>query len=167
MVVETKKSSANPIQADFAGQRRLSQRGNSSGAIEGIIFEDTNGDGVWQSDELPLEGMAVYLDTDSSGEFDETKPVAITDSTGRFHFDGLPPGTYTVRVVPHRLYAVTAPPGGFQTVTVTSVAETELRFGCKPLRRRREEVSSNPAPVPAQSEETTEVPTDEETSDAD
>jgi hypothetical protein len=139
-----------PSEVDYEGQRPPSQRANSTGSIVGIVFEDTNGDGLWQSGEPPLEGMMVYLDTTSTGEFDDSKPVAVTDNAGRFHFDGLLPGTYFVRVVPHRLYAVTTPSEGLATVTVTSEGSTPIVFGCKPLRRRVAEQTPVPATTIAQ-----------------
>lgn len=110
---------------------------NSTGTIAGTVFEDDNGDGVWQrTAELPLEGMSVYLDVGNTGEYDESKPIAVTDSNGQFHFAGLTPGTYTLRVVPHRLFAVTAPTTGLAQVVVTSEGSATVIFGCKPLRPR-------------------------------
>jgi hypothetical protein len=126
-----------PSEVTFVGQRPPSSRGITTGSIWGTVFEDTNGDGIWQSNELPLEDLVVYLDIGNTGVYDPTKPTATTDSAGHFHFDGLTPGTYTVRVVPHRLYAVTSPVDGFQTVTVSSEGSVPIMFGCKPLRRRQ------------------------------
>jgi hypothetical protein len=131
------KATEIPSDATFVGQRPPSSRGISTAAIWGTVFEDTNGDGNWENGELPLEGLAVYLDVGNTGEYDASKPTALTDSAGHFHFDGLPPGTYTVRVVPHHLFTVTSPADGFQTVTVTSEGGAPIMFGCKPLRRRQ------------------------------
>src|SRR5262249_28459296 len=57
-----------PSSVDLDGQGLTTSRAVSTGSIVGTIFEDTNGDGVRQGDELPLEGMGVFLDVgDSAG----------------------------------------------------------------------------------------------------
>jgi uncharacterized repeat protein (TIGR01451 family) len=123
-------------------QRVANSQANSAGRIDGIIFEDTNGDGFWSTDELPLEGMPVYLDLNNNGEFDESKPLTYTDDSGRFSFGGLVPGTYTVRLVPHRLFAISYPEGNRQEVSVSSEGSVTVKFGCKPMRSRSSQTST-------------------------
>jgi uncharacterized repeat protein (TIGR01451 family) len=109
-----------------------------TGMITGAVFVDVNADGIWQVGEPPLEGMRVFLDLTGTGAFDATKPVAVTDNDGQYHFDGLAPGLYTVRLVPHSLYSVTAPLGGLAQVRVVAGKKVSITFGCKPLRPRHD-----------------------------
>ena len=47
----------------------------------------------------PIEGVRLILDS-GGGDIDQM-PTALTDASGRYHFDGVPPGTYTLRrIVP-------------------------------------------------------------------
>jgi hypothetical protein len=115
---------------------RPSSRASSTSTITGIVFDDLNGDGVWQEGEPALEGMRVYLEVIDGGEFDENKPCTVTDDNGQFHFDGLAPRAYKVCVVPHRLYAVTAPDAGFHEVQLQPETTASVTFGCKPQRPR-------------------------------
>jgi len=140
---------------------RASSQGDTVGSITGIVFEDTNGDGIWQPDEPTLEGMAVYLDLPGGLEGDENKPFALTDANGKFRFDGLTPGPYTVRTVPHRLYVVSSPETGAEHAQVEPGNTAAVTFGCKPQSRRQ---PSNPdARMPSQEmkmDETAQAPVD-------
>jgi uncharacterized repeat protein (TIGR01451 family) len=145
-----------PSDVTIVQPTRPSSRGNSTGIITGRVFEDTNGDGLWQSDELPLEGMAVYLDIGNTGEYDESQPIAYTDNNGQFSFIGLAPGTYTVRVVPHRLFSVTSPVEGAAKVVVAADGTAAITFGVKPVRPRgSQRTSMQPPAVPADTGEQT------------
>lgn len=61
------------------------------GVIEGSVFLDADADGRFDPDEQPLEGFEILLDGP-----DERS--AMTLANGRYRFEDLPAGSYTVRV---------------------------------------------------------------------
>jgi hypothetical protein len=68
------------------------------GSISGAKFYDANVNGVWDSGELPIEGWKVHLTgTNILGE--TVDKYALTDDSGKFVFEDLLPGTYTVEEV--------------------------------------------------------------------
>lgn len=62
------------------------------GAIAGRAFEDANGNGLQEEDDRPIAGVAVEL-RDSDGA---VAASTTTDDDGRYLFEDLTPGTYTV-----------------------------------------------------------------------
>jgi len=67
--------------------------GNS--AIKGIVYNDTNKDGIHQLNESGIQGLSVELHA-ADGSLVST---LITDHNGYFNFTGLAAGQYTVYVV--------------------------------------------------------------------
>lgn len=64
--------------------------------INGVVFNDLNGNGTRESNEQALAGVVVQLDVNSDGTVDM---VATTDANGAYSFTGLLPGSYTVKSV--------------------------------------------------------------------
>lgn len=124
-------------------------RANSTCSITGVIFQDTNGDGVREPGEPALEGMPVYLEQVGVNEYDPSKPVAVTDSNGQFKFDGLAPGSYIVRPVPHRLYRISAPQDGYENVQLKPNVSATVPFGAKPVRAPVVDQDGDARPVPS------------------
>lgn len=73
-------------------------RGDSS--IGDYVWNDMDGDGVQDSTEPPISGIRVFLDLDGDGGWDVDEPNDITDASGAYLLDYLPPGTYVVAVDP-------------------------------------------------------------------
>ena len=67
-----------------------------SGRIAGVIWFDRDGDGVRETGEEGIPGMAVFLDDDGDGELDPGEPFTSTGAAGVYAFDGLAEGSYTV-----------------------------------------------------------------------
>jgi uncharacterized repeat protein (TIGR01451 family) len=123
-------------------------RSIQSGEIVGQVFSDENGNGIWDNEETPLEGITVYLDLDGTGVYDESKPHTTTNARGEFRFENLAAGTYPVRVVLGRRDQLTLPDpadpngsGGAHKVVVTgavTVAERTktVQFGIRKRRAR-------------------------------
>jgi fimbrial isopeptide formation D2 family protein/uncharacterized repeat protein (TIGR01451 family) len=112
-------------------------RGTAS--IGDRVWLDRDGDGVQETGEPGLSGVIVYLDLNGNGVRDADEPFDATDATGNYLIDGLPAGTYTVRVVTTTLptginqtYDLdgTGTPDAVTSVTLTSgEVRTDVDFG--------------------------------------
>lgn len=70
-------------------------------AVEGVVFEDTDGDGVMDPDEAPLPGVTVYIDHDDDGDLDPWDFTAVTAADGSYRIELDHPRDYAIRhVVP-------------------------------------------------------------------
>jgi uncharacterized repeat protein (TIGR01451 family) len=86
--------------------------GKCKGCIEGMKWNDTDGDGIKDSGEPGLSGWTIQL----SGPVNQT---TTTGTGGRYRFCGLPPGTYTASEMLQPLWVRTfPPPPGTHTVTL-------------------------------------------------
>lgn len=64
-------------------------------SISGTVFEDTNGNGVFDSGEPGIDGARVFLDANENGLHDSAEVDAITVG-GAYEFTNLSEGLYTV-----------------------------------------------------------------------
>ncbi|OQX23245.1 MAG: hypothetical protein BWK80_27000, partial [Desulfobacteraceae bacterium IS3] len=63
------------------------------GRITGTVFNDVNTDGIRDDNEGTIGGTTLELLDSSGAVFD----ITVSDAQGRYSFDDLPPGDYTVR----------------------------------------------------------------------
>ena len=70
-----------------------------TGDIHGTVWNDLDGDRVWDTEEPGLANWEVYLDLNTNGQYDSGEPTATTAADGSYTFTGLLPGTYTVAEV--------------------------------------------------------------------
>ena len=98
-------------------------------SISGVVFKDSNGDGVKQTSESGLAGWTVYADLNNSGEFVSSDPHATTTAAGNYTITGLPAGGFVIRVVPHTGDRQTAPTTATQTLVAAGQAVAGPSFG--------------------------------------
>jgi subtilisin family serine protease len=79
------------------------------GAIRGEVFNDQNADGVRGDKEAALADWQIFLDTNANGVLDDGETVQTTNAQGRYAFEDLPPGPYTVEQVLKTGWTRTAP----------------------------------------------------------
>ncbi len=65
--------------------------------ITGSVWEDLNGDGIFDEGEKPRVDVSVFIDVDDDQVLDEGEVSVRTDAGGGFTFPGLPPASYTIR----------------------------------------------------------------------
>jgi hypothetical protein len=70
-----------------------------AGGIAGTVFDDVDADGVRDAGEGPLRGYKVFLDRNNDGVCNKNETWTRASSSGRYQFDFLPAGKYTVRIV--------------------------------------------------------------------
>ena len=69
---------------------------NQPGSISGYKWNDTDGDGLWDSGEVGLSGWTVYIDANQNGSLDTGELSTVTEENGFYSFGDLQPGSYTV-----------------------------------------------------------------------
>jgi len=98
--------------------------------IHGMVWEDTNTDGVRDPGESALVGWTVFLDYNDNGVLDPEEVFDVTDQFGLYSFTELPSGTYTVAEVLQDGWVQTAPPGGtYEVVVGAGEVVNDVDFG--------------------------------------
>ena len=95
---------ASPGIALLAGQTQVNLRvgvRRGLGSIGGRLWNDNDGNGVFDAADSYTGVRVVYLDTNGNGKLDVGERQTSSDADGYFRFDGLAAGTYNVtRVFP-------------------------------------------------------------------
>ncbi|GEM_PF-2999900 len=112
------------------------------GAINGFVWEDTNGDGQYDFGiENPLIGWTVYLDENNNSSFDLGEPHWISQAPnstnsfqGGYYGTGfLQVGNYSVGAVGQQGFKQTLPAIGLHAISVTEGHNSTARFGFQSL----------------------------------
>jgi subtilisin-like proprotein convertase family protein len=97
--------------------------GTTAPATSGIVFNDTDADGVFDAGETGRSGVTVYADLDNDTTFDAGEPSAITDASGAYRVENLPVGSASsIRVVAPAGNRLTGPAVAGFNVTPTLAA---------------------------------------------
>jgi len=109
----------------------------ASSVIEGMIFEDYNGNGIQDPGEPPAAGQIVYLDLNNNGVRDPGEPWTITGPDGRYRFNPVGSGVFVVRMEASRTQDTTAPKEGSWEVVVLKegTVVSGVNFGFVTRRR--------------------------------
>jgi O-glycosyl hydrolase/protocatechuate 3,4-dioxygenase beta subunit len=89
-------------------------------AINGIVYNDANGNKIKDTGEGGLANFRVYLDSDNDSVWDATETSVLSNANGNWSFTNLNPGTYNIRIVDlagykrttQSTFVVALPPGG-------------------------------------------------------
>ncbi len=84
-------SSDDQIVADFAVHVNETR-------VEGVVFEDSNQNGIQDSGEEGIGGATVYVDLNDNRVFDAGEPNVVTPIDGSYLLDAVMPGDSVVRV---------------------------------------------------------------------
>lgn len=90
------------------------------GTIGGTVFLDADANGVQDPGERGASGVVVHL-LDTAGERIATAETFAYACEGLYIFSGVPPGNYTVEVVPPEGYDFTVPGMGVPGETASTV----------------------------------------------
>jgi subtilisin family serine protease len=107
---------------------------DTPGAINGVVFLDTNNTGVREG-EPGAQGIVVYIDANNDNSFNANEVSVVTGSNGAFQFNALPPSAlYTIRIVTPSGFVSTGPAGGEYTEFVSpGEIATGKNFGIRSL----------------------------------
>ena len=114
------------VECASCGPGALTEQGMLS--ISGRVFNDTNGNGVKDTNEIGLEGWDVQLE-ETAGNIITAK----TDRNGYYIFMGLLPGRYILEAVCSKDWTAIIPAEGVQVVELRDIHESEIDFGFESL----------------------------------
>jgi hypothetical protein len=101
--------------------------GLGTATIQGVVYNDANGNGVMDVGELPSPNVAVSLSQVGISYAGTTPPTVTTDAAGNFSFTSLAAAQYQVRIVPDVGLVQDAP--GVVDITVTDSAVVNYNVG--------------------------------------
>ena len=114
--------SPNAIKSIFQADKN----GKCKATINGLKFNDLNGNGVRDSGEPGLPGWTITITGSSSNT-----QTTITDALGNYSFTVPAPDTYTVAEIQQSGWTQTAPTSGTYSVAVTPAQVISRNFGNK------------------------------------
>jgi Ca2+-binding RTX toxin-like protein len=106
------------------------------GQILGSVFNDSDGDGTQDAGELGLQNIRVYIDTNSSGSFDEgIETFVMTDASGDYVFDEIfDEGLFNIRAELPGNRQNTVPASGLHQIVLSfDEIVSNVNFGTRAL----------------------------------
>lgn len=98
--------------------------------LDGVVFDDTNGNGVREGNEPGVAGRTIWIDLNKDGNHEANEPSTSTAANGSYRIDGLPQGEYIIRqVVPERSIETLPPPGNAYVVPLGEQNLIGIDFG--------------------------------------
>ena len=91
-----------------------------AGSISGVLWNDTNGNGVWDTSETDTGSRVVFIDANGNGKLDKGEVSTTSDANGNFKFTGLKAGTYDISRVFPSGYHLSNSSLGYVSVKVAS-----------------------------------------------
>jgi hypothetical protein len=115
-----------------SAENRVTPPPTATATIGGVLFNDADGDGIWDDGESRSGIRTVFIDTNGNKKLDAGERSTQSNSEGRYSFTGLTAGTYRItRVFPDG-YKLSNNNDGFVTVTVTAGQnKTNVNLGSK------------------------------------
>ena len=100
------------------------------------MWNDADGNGIHDPAEQALAGQVIFLDSDRDSTRDADESYAVTDLDGRYVFNGLAPGEYSVRQELSQDWAHTWPASGsaVRDLDRGPVYRERCYFGCRDYR---------------------------------
>ena len=100
--------------------------------ITGLVFNDTDKDGVFDDNESSSGVRTVFIDTNGNKKLDDGEKSVQSNGEGRYTFSGLAAGTYRLTRVFPSGYKLSNNNDGFVTITVSSgQVKTGVNLGSK------------------------------------
>ncbi|MGV2340836.1 MAG UNVERIFIED_CONTAM: hypothetical protein LVR18_44925 [Planctomycetaceae bacterium] len=104
------------------------------GTIQGIVWNDANGDGLRGTGETPLASQSVWVDLNANGLQDTGEPVRTTDAGGNYSFVNIRTGIYSVtQTVPAGFITAEGRPAVVQTIVVRNGVHNVDFYDLQPL----------------------------------
>ena len=92
----------------------------SGASISGVLFNDDDADGKYDSSEKATGSRTVFIDKDGDGKLDSGEKTTTSDAKGNFKFSGLTKGTYKVSRVFPGGYKLSNNDSGYVSVSVAT-----------------------------------------------
>ncbi|MFM7058543.1 MAG: SdrD B-like domain-containing protein, partial [Planctomycetota bacterium] len=104
------------------------------GTIQGIAWNDANGDGLRGAGEVPLTARNVWVDLNANGIVDAGEPVRTTDATGSYSFVNIRADVYSVtQSVPAGFITAEGRPAVVPTIVVRNGVHNVDFYNLQPL----------------------------------
>ena len=106
--------------------------------IEGLVFNDDDGDSMSDPTDAGRAGVSVYVDRDHNGARDPSEPAAMSSADGRYAIPGIRAGVYLLRTEAVEGFGLSNPLSGGRSVTVyEGRTSSGNEFGLKDVVRPR------------------------------
>jgi hypothetical protein len=105
----------------------------TGGSIAGTVWNDLDGDGVKDSNEVGVAGITVYNDANNNSKLDSGEKTTVTDANGLYTLAGLSSGSYKIRQILQSGWVQTTPANNYGwTLSLASNQQlTGKNFGTK------------------------------------
>jgi hypothetical protein len=100
----------------------------STGSVSGVVFDDIDGTGTREADELAQGGWTVFADADGDGALDSGEISAVTGDLGRYTLEGLALGDHRIVVLTPAGWTITPSPTA-QVTLGAQAPEVTRNFG--------------------------------------
>jgi hypothetical protein len=84
---------------NFGTKQSVAPPPPTGGTISGTVFNDLDGDGAKDSNEVGVANITVYNDANNNSKLDVGEKTTATDSGGAYQFTGLSSGSYKIREI--------------------------------------------------------------------
>jgi uncharacterized protein (DUF2141 family) len=107
----------------------LNVPGSAVGTVAGTVWQDVNGNGTRDPEDVGIPGWTVFIDFNTDRIFQPSEPSAITDASGAYTITDLTPGQYKVREITPTGWDPTLGFDAANTVDVRAGRTTTSNFG--------------------------------------